>query len=1802
MLFVVSGTGLLEGKAQAMAVRRVLRRAGGITLVLALVLSSVAAQPALRPASMPQADPAAAKSPGAPRPVFPADHQRIDATQWRLVGQISHPGRDGVSVWFSVQDVTAGMRWLAREVPGSVVDLRGRSSFLVTGLVDAHTYRWSMSERTIGPASAAVRAATRATPAWSTFMVDTALLPAPTVTSASYPEGAQSQVRPSGGSFRFNDASGDVGGWEYRADGSGWSAPTRDPSLDWNPVQPGSHTLTVRAVNSAGRPGAETAYQFTIGDDDVPRADPNGIRLVSSSCPPGAVVSPTPGFVSYGPVLLAASAPSSTGCGYVSFQYAEFGGSLTFVDIPPSDVSYVASGLHPSWPIHFQEIDGSSLNWQTLRWNLAKTMASIDPTNPSWLIQACWYPTAVEDLSSSTCSKPQRVDYDPHAFGGASGNASVGPGTLSLASGDFSVSSNDATASSPFGDVVAGRSFTTLQPSLSPPNSGFGHGWVANFAGSASAAADSVDAFVDLTSGTAFATLTAPDGLEHNYSVIGVSNLSYPFVYTGSGADATNGRVLTQTNATTVTLTDVGGNQVVWTSPDGGTTWRISRAVQSNGLTTRYVTDASGRISAIVAPAPPGISCDSFPLTTAGCRSLTIDYASATTATGTAANQWGDYSGDISDIVFHAADPSNPTTMAAITLAQYRYDSGGWLREAFDPRVTGCSAAPCLPMTYSYDGNGRLASVTPSGLNPWNLGYDSHGRLGTVSRADPAGGTDTTTIIYNVPVTGAAGLPSTNPHALRSAYQPGQSVSYFGDIFAGGTGTPSTATAIFPPTHSGVTTTYDVNGAPTGVTAADWPYSSLSYVDDQGFLVDTAVYGAGAWQVGYTNHDLSGRVVNTVSAQAIDECANPSAYPLMDDYVANQIVNAGVPCDSVAALMGTTTAYRGIQLYQVTGPAHEAFEGSYIPVGAGTPPNTGNITSDGQLVTTHVYDENAPGGGILNLETSTHTSFNTFNGFQEDPLVQQLGYAAISSGDPTGWTLRRPTTNSTVLTNGTGTITRTTRYNAQGQVVETRMPSNPSGFGAGSVLTTYYTAIGTGACINAAAAGLVCQVAPAGQPTSGPALPTTTTRYNVYGQPLTTTESNATTTRTTTVGYDPAGRKSSQAITVTPAANGGTPVPATSFGFDPNTGEPVTLSAAGGATTTTGYDADGRVVRYQDGSQPAATVTYDADGRVAVGNDGQGTVTYTYDAGSEHRGLPTTMVDSQAGTFTATYDAAGRLTGQTYPNGVVATRAFDDGGALRSLTYTKAGATWVNWSDQYSTHGQLGDEMITSGPLVEESNTLYYYDAALRLSGSLEYNGEFGSICNETRTYTYDADSNRTVEVGPQPPTDGNYPACTTTQVTTGHTYDQADRATDVVGGEHYTYDDLGRTLTVPGADVVSTPQSSDQLTVHYYANDMVAFTSAAGNFLNYGLDPAGRTLTTSGLDGDGQPWTTTNDYTSGSDSPAWTSTTGSAGTSVTRYTTGLDGLTTAESFGSTSMLYLNDPRGNVVARLPYTATGLIDSSGWNSYTGYTDFGIKDLRCHQSQCNASITPYGYLGGHERTTANTAGVLLMGRRLYNPTTGRFLQPDPVPGGSANAYDYAGQDPINNVDLNGTDFVSQDWGSTVDVFMLWGFGQSDLGGVITPYDNLTIAVNNCMFYDASVCPELPAGWQDVAGDFYLTYGTWTTDQSKTLFPLYHTWWPDTHLLPVNINISFSGCDILCGGFACNIGSDGFHCGFGGGIGIGEGASVTNGNGSVSGPDIGCNFGPVSFGQSGKTSYTAGLNGGTKFECAAMYWLGF
>src|SRR5204863_9481017 len=97
-----------------------------------------------------------------------------------------------------------------------------------------------------------------------------------------------------------------------------------------------------------------------------------------------------------------------------------------------------------------------------------------------------------------------------------------------------------------------------------------------------------------------------------------------------------------------------------------------------------------------------------------------------------------------------------------------------------------------------------------------------------------------------------------------------------------------------------------------------------------------------------------------------------------------------------------------------------------------------------------------------------------------------------------------------------------------------------------------------------------------------------------------------------------------------------------------------------------------------------------------------------------------------------------------------------------------------------------------------------------------------------------------------------------------------------------------------------------------------------------------------------------------------------------------------------------------VVATAPNSA----GATGTDAYFESTEFGVP------RSSNSTTPRYAWLGGKERDSGDTlAGIVLMGQRLYSPGLGRFLQVDPVPGGSANDYDYANQDPLNRLDLAG-----------------------------------------------------------------------------------------------------------------------------------------------------------------------------------------
>src|SRR5690349_22471006 len=140
------------------------------------------------------------------------------------------------------------------------------------------------------------------------------------------------------------------------------------------------------------------------------------------------------------------------------------------------------------------------------------------------------------------------------------------------------------------------------------------------------------------------------------------------------------------------------------------------------------------------------------------------------------------------------------------------------------------------------------------------------------------------------------------------------------------------------------------------------------------------------------------------------------------------------------------------------------------------------------------------------------------------------------------------------------------------------MPES-TGADAGTTVTVYYTAdasASVAACQNHAEwAGLLCRSGPVAQPT-GPTVPVTTSTYNKWDQSLVVTQTSGSSTRTTTTGYDSAGRPTTVATTASPAADAGTVVPTVTTGYDAATGEATSVSN-GTTTISTVYNSIGEV-------------------------------------------------------------------------------------------------------------------------------------------------------------------------------------------------------------------------------------------------------------------------------------------------------------------------------------------------------------------------------------------------------------------------------------------------------------------------------------------------------------------------------------------------------------------------------------------------------------------------------------------------
>jgi RHS repeat-associated protein len=549
--------------------------------------------------------------------------------------------------------------------------------------------------------------------------------------------------------------------------------------------------------------------------------------------------------------------------------------------------------------------------------------------------------------------------------------------------------------------------------------------------------------------------------------------------------------------------------------------------------------------------------------------------------------------------------------------------------------------------------------------------------------------------------------------------------------------------------------------------------------------------------------------------------------------------------------------------------------------------------------------------------------------------------------------------------------------------VQKWMPGNQ---GAHTTQTVYYTAESKSpvpACENHPEwANLPCQTQPAAQPeTPGlPNLPVTSVTYNIWDEPETTTETVGASTRTTTIGYDEAGRP----LTTSVKSSTGVPAPPVTDKYSEETGALVEQSTSEGKAQalTSVYNTLGQLVSSTDADGNEATISYDIDGRQEKLSDGKGAQAFGYDPTT---GEQTKVTDSAAGSFTATYDVQGLMTGESYPNGLKANYTYNSTGQPIGLEYIKASncGTSCTW---YSDHVTPSISGQWTNQTTSFSTQSYSYDAAGRLVQTQET--PTGQDC-VTRNYTYDTDTNRTSATK----IIGSKSGCAAEGGTSEpNSYDTADRLTDT----GTVYENFGNITKLAAYDA-----GGAELTSTYYATNKLASQTQGGETIAYYLDPAGRVRETVAAGNTNS--TVISHYAGGGSTPAWTiePSTGD----WTRNIGCFGSLAAIQTNGGSPVLQLPNLHGDIIA----TASHSEAESKLLSSTEATEYGVP---------SASNPPkYSWLGASGAPTEFSTGVLATGARSYIPQLGRFLQTDPVPGGSANAYAYTRGDPVNSSDPSG-----------------------------------------------------------------------------------------------------------------------------------------------------------------------------------------
>lgn len=1032
----------------------------------------------------------------------------------------------------------------------------------------------------------------------------------------------------------------------------------------------------------------------------------------------GAVTSPKAGDVSGAKVVLGSTAAPSFANATYQWRRA---GSDAWVAIPTAHVTYAVGGGAVTWPVALTSGVAPKLNW-----DVAATLASVDgasiPRDGPVQVRAYF------NLSSNGAPADNvKFRFDRNLA--SADTAQVGPGSVNLITGNYQISSADVSVAG----LEISRTVNSRQPLGQDPL--FGPGWVSGLV-----ATNAESSYARLTTYGSLVQVKMPDDSTIGFTKVDSAGVNYePQV----GAES---YTLTFSSATsTFTLADGEGNTAAFTraATDPANVYTpATAAAPGAGNTTTYqwekATVGSNEImrpTRMLAPVPAGVTCTTL---VKGCRALTFTYATTTTATGLADGTWGDYAGRVKQISYIAWDPDLATpAMRTVALARYTYDNGGRLRTFSDPRLdhTSGGSTQQLRTVYYYNGDGIIVSLTPPSQQPWQFSYTTvpndpgKGRLHKVTRSALTAGTAVETVVYQIPTSGGSA-----PYDLSGA----QTARW------GQTEPPTDATAVFPATQ------VPAGDPATGTLPSSYERASVTYLDANARTVNTARSGG---RVDTAWYDRYGSTLGQLSAanrkRALDASSSDTA--IAEAQLAGRLSQLSVYSED------------GLNLLETFGPEHDVV----LPSGT---------VVRGRVHNRYTYDEGAPAtGGPFNLATTTQVSVSHV---QAGQTVDSDVRTTTSRYD---WALRQPV--QVVVDPGDLELVTTTTYDISGKVTSVTTPGGGSVDTTPSTRRTVYYSAGPGSghtdCDNKPHwANLPCLNTFGGTPSAGPQLPASLTTYDLYNNAATIVErTGAGVLRTRTISHDAAGRVLD--VTVVGATGTGQALPTGRSVYSPQTGELTQSQSIGSggqvlAYVERQYDTLGRLTSYRDADGNVSTMTYDIAGRVVTTNDGKASQTNEYDAASDLTQPAVAMTDSTVGRFEAEYDADGQFVREEWPNGVLVTAQVDEAGATVGLTYDKPGcgsANCVLYADSVlpSAHGQWRERQSTI------SGQRLAYDDAGRL---LSVRDTVGSQC-ETRTYVYDASTNRTGVAAHAPAAGG---ACQETVVSASREweFDTADRASGV--------------------------------------------------------------------------------------------------------------------------------------------------------------------------------------------------------------------------------------------------------------------------------------------------------------------------------------------------------------------------------------------------------------------------------------